>query len=236
MPIVSPIVSSVVSSVVSGSNPAPPGPSCREIASLNGTTQVIQLSREGSLFYKQGEDAFLDSFYFEGVWDLDSTGTLVSQNISGPTDNREFQFYQQSGSLTAVLGGQATRVASGLSGSPKLGVERDRATGDIMTYVDGELHATKSSVIVGAAREALATLVLSARHDSDLTSYGFRKPGIVKNFKLWTGGNKTTGNLVRNVPVDDGFSSNPTIQDLTGASKNGEAIGFTAGTWSEVCE
>lgn len=230
MPIVSPVVTSVVSSVVSGADPsppAPPAPVCRQVATLNGTTQAIQLDREDTLSPNE-------SYYIEGRWDLDTTGTLVSQNISGSTSSREFQIYTQNGIIHTVLGGVDNIMPDAVSGSPLLGVEHDAVARTLKAFVDGVLVSTKTGVTIGGARESTAKLLLGARHAGSNTQYGFRKPGICQDFKMWTGGNKTTGTLVRDIPVDDGFSANPTIRDRVAA--DGEAIGFTAGTWAEVCE
>lgn len=62
-----------------------------------------------------------------------------------------------------------------------------------------------------------------------------RFEGDMFGLKIWDGGDRNTGTLVRDYPLNDGFANNPTIRDLAN-NQDGTAINFTEATWSERCD
>lgn len=57
----------------------------------------------------------------------------------------------------------------------------------------------------------------------------------VLDLKIWTEGDRNTGLLVRNYPINDGYVNNPVVRDLA-SNQDGTAINFTEATWSGRCD
>jgi len=58
--------------------------------------------------------------------------------------------------------------------------------------------------------------------------------GSLRDLKIWSGGDRTTGELIVDMPLDDGYANNPTARNTVGA--DGAFVNMTEASWSEVFE
>lgn len=81
---------------------------------------------------------------------------------------------------------------------------------------------------------------VSAAVESMVLDRLWEKDGIfffnssMRNVKLWNNGDRSTGTLVLDMPLNDGFVNNPVAVNLAGT--DGVYLNATSAMWSEVCE
>lgn len=199
----------------------------RNVVSFNGTTQVMDAPRVS------GIDLDNLNCELEIRCDMGATGTMIAQNVSADSALRAFQISSNLGTISLILGGTLTAINTS-------GVTLELATwsfrllaGSCALFKNGVL-ATTTITTIGAAREPSATLTVGARHSGSNSSYGFFLPSKVYHAKIWAGGDRNTGTLVRDYRMNDGFANNPVCVNsgTVGAAGNGTYIGLTSGSWS----
>lgn len=123
----------------------------------------------------------------EGLWQVSGDGTLISQNESATSGNREFQIYQSSSGLQLVLGGSATVMSAAQSDANpfvyRIELNPDKS---FSVYKDGNL-LNSGTYSVGAAREPNATMTLAAREPV----VGFPYAGIYADLRIYDTGGTT---------------------------------------------
>lgn len=205
---------------------------CRQVATLNGLSQLVEATRIS------GIDVDNLDIEIEGYLDLTSNaGTMWSQNTLNTFVSREFHIFVNGGNTIQInLGGQSTLISIGATvREPALwGVRLVNTTA--IAYKNGVQIGT-GTVTIGASREPTATFKVNAR-GANAGVYGFFLGGESRDHKVWVGGDRNTGTLVLDMPIDDGFISNPVIRNAADPSglTDGVAVNFTSDTWSEVCE
>jgi len=224
MAIVNRLVSDLVGGVVTSSQ------GCREVATFNGVSQVIECPRV------TGIDLGSLDCELEGYFDLTGTGTLFAQNISSSNGLKEFQIYTSAiDTITFILGGDQNAITLGASVKQDTALWGFRFLASQVTIYKNGVELVTDTVSIGADREPTATFTINGRHDDGQSTYGFFLGGESRDHKVWIGGDRNTGTLVRDYPVDDGWVSNPTIRELAN-NQDGTAISFTEAAWSERCD
>lgn len=172
-----------------------------------------------------------DAPTFELQFDADLTpsGTIVAQNLSSTSSEREFQLYKVSTGLKLVIGGITTTLVSNaetLKGFAHWRIVYEN--GRVVTYKDG-IKVGDVTATVGTARESGATFTIGARTGTGGNSYASYFSGVIRNVKMWYAGTSTTGRLLLNSPIDDGVGSNE-INNLGGYG-TGRPLNFNDNRW-----
>lgn len=145
-----------------------------------------------------------------------SDGTIVAQNISNNTPEREFQiFYDASaGGLRVVIGGNLVDLnIADLLGDYLVSYDGS----NLAVFVNG-LSVYNNPVAAGSETEEMATLTIGARHAGTLSAYGFHYTGVIANVRI---------NGVAFYPLDD---NSTTIRDVIGGN-DGTYINGAAADW-----
>ena len=104
-------------------------------------------------------DATDPSFSLEAYFDADVDGTIVAQNVSGITGNREFQFFAISGSVRVFLGGTEYSILT--TGA---GLYRADFDGSNYTLFKDGTQVGSIAASIGTAREPIADFRIGARN------------------------------------------------------------------------
>ena len=151
---------------------------------------------------------------FQLLGAVDPAGTFLAQSISVDSGSREFQLYQNNGTLIVVLGGYSNGTIITLT----TGVWRVKFDGvNIEIFKDGVSVETIAAV-VGAATEPSTTFTMCARHTGTNSSYGFHYEGVMANVRV----RNSSGEIAHSYPLDE-LKGTSTIYDIVGGN-NGAII------------
>ena len=146
------------------------GEVCRNVSNFNGTSSYAQSANRIIDL-----DAVDPSFSITVWYDLEGDGTLVSQNFSSSSSNREFQIYNLSGNLRIILGGGPAQDlindVSEFIGYGYIRVDYDHSSGIARTYKNDVLIAKSDPLLINAVREPAATFKIMARGSGALAAF-----------------------------------------------------------------
>lgn len=178
-------------------------------------------------------------FELEGYFDLENyDGTLISQNISSTSGNREFQIYKTTssgiklvvgGSLRTILNDGALHNQNGkwtikLYGNSTDGFDIDVSFNDVLLNTTGWSD-------VGDAVEAGALPMIAGRSAGSPGTSSSLLGGDIYNLKFWQGGNRATGTLVLDMPINEGGAGS--VDNYAGTA-TATAHNFDSSRWTQV--
>ncbi len=176
-------------------------------------------------------------FELEGWFNLaDYDGTLFSQNISDSSSGREFQIYKISSGIKLVAGGSLRTILNDATKHNQEGLWNIKLYGnavdgfDIDVSFNGELQATTGWTNIGSTFEPGALPKLAARSSGTNSANSSLLGGTIKDFKFWRGGDRTTGELVIDLPINEGPEQ---IVTNRAVSLVATANNFDTANWSE---
>lgn len=178
-------------------------------------------------------------FELEGYFDLENyDGTLFSQNVSSTSGEREFQIYKlTSGGIKLVVGGSLRTILNDGALHNQKGLWVIRLYGNsvdgfnIDVKLDGVLLSTTGWSSVGADSEPTALPMLAGRTAGSSGGVSSLLGGVIKDFKFWKGGDRDTGSLVLDLPINEGPAGN--VTNLVGSILV-SAVGFNSERWTQV--
>lgn len=190
-------------------------PHVRNVANFNGTTQyaVIQNLEELEL------DSPSLGFEVEWYGMLNSGRSVLSYMID---DGRENNFnsglltiYRYLNTVYVGIGGRSNTMTVGDlipvdSLKPKY-YSISLKDGTLSLKEDGKVLVSRGNVIVGNDRPTPETVCELARTRTSSGSTGLYYKGQLSNIKIWTGGDRNTGTLVRDYRMDEGWNSNSLV-------------------------
>jgi hypothetical protein len=210
MSLVNPIVGSLVGSLVGDL-----AKTCRQVAIFNGVSQYVSIPPV----------TLLGDFEIEMFVNLKDRGGYLLAEKAGTSDAERFGFTadQRFFGLGLATFGSAFPVDNGEVRK----VIATRVAGNLVVSVDDIGYASENSP---------STLTFDSVFSpfSGSTSVPYLE-GVALGLKIWSGGDRNTGTLIRNYPIDDGWTNNPTVRDLV-SNQDGEMINGTEAMWSERCD
>ena len=162
-------------------------------------------------------DAVDPSFTVKFSADTNQSGTIISQNISSNSADKEFQVYTQLGDVNIFIGGSFFVLNPISSGSGDWSIVFDGA--NLSLYESGVFQDSVLAT-VGIAREPSAIMRIGARGSNGGVGYLYN--GVIKNVEL-----ETSEGLILDMPIND--NSN-TIKDYAGVDDGALTAG--TGSWS----
>lgn len=192
---------------------------CRQIATFDGVDQYITLPT----VTPPGD--------FEIELELKTTNAASQMTVIGGNSTTDYIRIDISSNVVrffSEVGGFLQPVVSVAGG----------ADGNLNTVVV-KYTGTTPSVSLNGGTPSTGTWALDGLQIIDVIGATTPIPrdffdGNIRNVKIWTGGDRITGTLVRSFNIDDGFGNDPVILDSATAN-NGTAINFDAATWSQEC-
>lgn len=147
-------------------------------------------------------------------------GSLIAQNITSITQDREFQIYIAGGKLGVILGGSVSVAEEDITG----GEYRIRYDGTTLTFLkDSEVTDTFTPDISSATIEAGASFVMLARHNNSSSQYTFHSSATIANVTL----RDSSEVITHRFPIND----NNTVITDTVSGDNGTLGGAATGDW-----
>lgn len=178
-------------------------------------------------------------FELEGYFDLENyDGTLISQNISSTSGNREFQIYKTTSSgIKLVVGGSLRTILNDgtlhnqngkwtikLYGNSTDGFDIDVSFNDVLLNTTGWSD-------VGDAVEAGALPMIAGRSAGSPGTSSSLLGGDIYDLKFWQGGNRATGTLVLDMPINEGGAGS--VDNYAGTA-TATAHNFDSSRWTQV--
>jgi hypothetical protein len=194
---------------------------CRQVATFNGVSQYVSIP----------PITLSGDFEFEAkvvINDISKDFALLGNTVAGI--NPYVLFYHDAPDGWRWMGYDG----SGFVGVNNTGViaEQGREYLIIAKRTGSVFALLIDVVVVYTGVDSLNTY----QNDALFRHEGGKYPnGRVWDIKLWSGGDRNTGTLVRDYPLDDGYANNPVVRDLA-SSQHGTMINGTEAMWSERCD